>query len=397
MVGRTFGVYEMRHEMKKLVHVVAVVTGSVASLPGVADWNMEPYAKMSLVLDDNIRFRNDEKKGLGGLITDLGVVIRNETEAVTTRVEPRISYRSYPADSAFNSFDQFLNLSTMTQGERSDLGLALTFANDTTLTSELEDSGVIYLNKRRTYFSMAPSWRYLLSPLTSIKVQYRFDGSQYEDSGENGLNDFEYQVMTADYERRLSEDSEFVLRTYYQRYKVIELTNKAKSLGGELGYQKRFSPRLEGRFFVGAVNTESTVAGIDESSTGVSAKVNVLFTSETAKYSVEYGAGVVPSSTGVVFSENRLTGRVASNFSEKLSWHVDLLAQTREPLVADSAGIDRTYYRLSPGINWQLNKNWRATASYTFSEQSRDDLGGDAVRNQVYMGVEYRNPKRMIY
>ncbi len=379
--GRTF----------PLLALLAVAGGAQA------DWAIEPFVGSSLGIDDNIRFAADNAESSTTLIGDVGVVISNQNEAVKTRVEPRMRYRAYTEDSDINSFDQFLKLSTTSFGERSDLGLDLSFANDSTLTSELEDSGITFLNKRRTYFSMAPSWRYLLTQLTSVKVNYRFEGSQYEDSGENGLNDYENQTAKVDLERRLSEESDFVVRGYYQRYKVLELTNKANTLGLELGYKKRFSPRLEGSFFAGGINTESTVEGKDDTTSSGSADVSLSFKGEATKYSVKYGLGVAPSSTGVTYLRNRLSAAVDSRINEKLSWKLDLLAQKQETVSDNASQTDRLYYRVSPSIAWRFKRDWRVQARYTFSAEDRTDEGTDAQRNQVYVGVEYRKARQTVY
>ena len=371
----------------------------VASGAAPADWAVQPYVGSSLVLDDNIRFSTTNTQSSTGLAAKVGVVISNETDAVKTRVEPGISYRAYAEDADLNSIDQFLKLSTTSLGERSDLGLDLSFINNSTLTSELEDSGITFINKRRSYFSMAPSWRYLLTPLMSVRVNYRFEGSQYEDSGENGLNDYENQSAKVDLERRLSEDSDFVVRGYYQRYKVLELTNKANSLGVELGYKKRFSPRLEGSFFAGGVNTETTVEGKDDTASGGSADMKLSFNGERTRYFVKYGLGEAPSSAGGAYLRNRGSAGVDNKITEKLSWALDLLAQKQETIGDDATQTDRLYYKVSPTIRWRIRRDWSLQARYTFSAEDRTSEGVDtnAQRNQIYVGVEYRKARLTVY
>ncbi len=316
---------------------------------------------------------------------------------IKTRVEPKLSYRGYAQDSNLNSFDQYLDFSATSFGERSDLGLNLAFVNDSTLTSELEDSGVAFINKKRAYFSMEPSWRYFMTPLMSVHAEYRFDGVQYEDSGENGLNDFEYQVASGDLERRLGEDSDIVIRGYYQRYKVIELTNKARSLGLEIGYKRRFSSRLEGGVFLGSVVTESTISREDSSSSSVSSNLRLSYKSESSKYLVAFTSGVVPSSTGVVYDQKRIEGRATSKMNESFLWNLDLLVQIRAAIGQNIDQVDRTYYRLAPGVVWRFNRNWSVVANYTFSAEKRAGQGNEARRNQIYFGVEYSRSRRVLY
>lgn len=374
------------------IAMVLVVVSSGAD----ADWAVEPFVSSSLAFDDNIQFSASDEISSTGLSANAGVVISNETEAVKTRIEPRLSFRSYSEDSDLNSLDQFLTLSTLSLGERSDLGLALSFANDSTRTSELEDSGITFLNKRRTFFSMTPSWRYLLTPLTSVKVTYRFDGSQYEDSGQNGLNDFENQTATVDLARRLSEDSDFIVRGYYQRYKVLELTNKANTLGIELGYKRKFSPRLEGSVFAGGVNTDSTTEGRDDTSSGGSGSAQLAFKGEKARYVGKYRLSVEPSSTGEAYLRNRVTAGIDARLTEKLSWKLDFLAQNQKPVSDISTQTDRKYYSISPSLSWRLKKDWRLQARYTFLAEDRSGAT-DAKRNQAYVGVEYRKARLTVY
>ena len=361
-----------------------------------ADWHIAPFAKASLLFDDNIRFSGSDPESSTGYFLEAGVGFKSESEAIKTSVRPRIAYRGYAEDSDLSTFDQFLDFSTISFGERSDLGLKLRFANDSTLTSEEEDSGITFLNKRRRFVSMEPNWRYRLSPLTSVKVRYRFDGSQYEDSGEFGLNDYDFQVATADFERRLAEDKDFVVRTYYQRYNVLELTNKASSTGLELGYKQQFTPQVRGSFFIGGVSTESTIAGKTDTSSGVSASMNVAYDAERVKLDARYEAGVAPSSTGEVFLQNRLAGNVRGILSAALSWGVGVTLLDRSTMNDNSNQLDRTYFRIEPKLGWKLNREWFVRARYTYAGEKREG-GADAERNQVYLGVEYRKAEFRLY
>ncbi len=360
-----------------------------------ADWHIEPFARTSLLFDDNIRFSSSDPTASTGFFTAAGVSFKNESDAIKTNVSPRIAYRGYVEDSDLGTFDQFLDFSTTSFGERSDLGLKLRFANDSTLTSEEEDSGITFLNKRRRFMSMEPSWRYLLSPLTSVNVRYRFDGLQYEDSGEFGLNDYDFQVATGDFERRLAEDKDFVVRAYYQRYNVVELTNKATSTGLELGYKQRFSPQVRGSVFVGGVSTESTIAGKTDNSSGVSASVNIAYDAERTRLDARYEAGVAPSSTGEVFLQNRLVGSVRGSLTAKLSWGIGVTVQDRSTINDNSTQPDRTYFRIEPGLGWKLNREWAMRGRYTYAGERREN--GDVKRNQVYVGVEYRKAASRLY
>ncbi len=361
-----------------------------------ADWTVEPYAKSALTLDDNIRFSTTDAESSAGLVLDSGAVFSNETEAVKTRVAPKLTYRAYSSDSDINSLDQYLDFSTTSFGERSDLGLNLFFANDTTLISELDDSGITSINKRRRHFSMVPSWRYLLTQRLSLFVKYRFDGFQYEDSGENGLYDFEYQFAGVDVERKISEDSDFITRLKYQRYKALELTNKANTAGLELGYKKRFSSRLEAKIFVGGETTDSTIQDDETTKRSISAKVGVAYQQELQRISAELASGIVPSSTGEVYTENSLSLKTDARISDVLSWRLSARIQKRDVVNESSTQVGRTYYTVSPTLLWRYSREWTFGASYALSEESLEGSEG-ASRNQIYISTEYRKLKTTLY
>jgi len=360
-----------------------------------ADWHVEPFAKASALFDDNIRFSSTDSTSSTGFLTEAGVNFKSENDAIKTSISPRIVYRGYVDDSDLATFDQFLDLSTTSFGERSDLGLNLRFANDSTLTSEEEDSGITFLNKRRRFMSMEPSWRYLISPLTSVEVRYRFDASQYQDSGEFGLNDYDFQIATGDFERRVAEDKDIIVRTYYQRYKVLELTNKASSAGLELGYEQQFTRRMKGSFFIGGVSTESTISGKTDTSSSVSASVSIVYDAERAHLGLRYESDIVPSSTGEVFLQNRLAGIIRGNLSAKVLWGFEVIVQGRSTINDNSSQSDRTYYRVEPSLGWKLNREWVVQGIYTYAGQ--DEEGADVKRNQVYIGFEYRKAASRLY
>jgi len=360
-----------------------------------ADWHIEPFAKASVLFDDNIRFSSSDPSSSTGFFTEAGVSFKSENDAIKTSISPRIAYRGYIEDSDLGTFDQFLDLSTTSFGERSELGLNLGFANDSTLTSEEEDSGITFLNKRRRFISMEPSWRYLLSPLASMTVRYRFDGSQYQDSGEFGFNDYDFQMATGDFERRLAEGKDFIVRAYYHRYKVLELTNRATSTGLELGYKQRYTPRVRGSFFIGGVSTESTIASKTDTSSSISASMNVAYGAEKIRLDARFESSVAPSSSGEVFFQRRLIGKVQGNISAKLWWGLGMIAQKRSTISDNSTQMGRTYYRIEPSVGWQLNREWAIRGRYVYAGEKREDA--DAKRNQLYVGVEYKKAASRLY
>lgn len=373
----------------KCLRLLSVAPFLILSGGAIADWQVEPFAKSSLFVDDNSKFTADNRIESSGIVVEAGAGLINETDAIKTRVQPRVAYRAYSEDSNLNSFDQYLDLSTSSEGERSDLGLGLKFANDSTLTSELEDSGLVSQNKRRLLFSMQPSWRYRLSPLNSVSLRYGFSGIQYEDSGTSGLNDYDNQTASLSFERRLSEQSDFVVRSAYQRYNVIELTNKADTASFELGYLRRLSDTLKTSIFAGGFSTDSTVAGVSEQTTGVSASASLDYKQERTSYRAKFRAGVVPSSVGEVYKENRLTLGINSKATQKLSWGLAGVIVDRSTISDISSQVDRTYFSISPRISWTISRDWALNAVYTADGQTSSDEK-DVARNQIFVGVEYR-------
>jgi len=384
---------------KTVVRITPWVIGAVltsSTTITLADWAVAPFAKSSIVFDDNIQFTSDDAQVSLGINLDAGVVVSNETEAVKTEVTPRVAYNTYVEDSGLNTVNAYLDFSTTSYGERSDLGLDLRLANDSTRTSELSDSGRVSLNKRRTYFSMSPNWKYLLTPLISMKVEYLFNGSQYEDSGESGLNNYEFQRARVGLDKRLSEETDAFVRGYYQRYKVLELTNKARSFGLEGGYNTEWTPKFSTRAAIGAVATESTVEGVDDDSTGVSASIGLRYRAETTSYHVQIRSAVVPSSAGEVFHQNSVRFDITGTRTTQVSWSVRGDWIDRSAVREESDQSDRTYYRINPTITYKLTQDWSLAFRYGFSYQKRSD-GGNATRNQAYIGLTYRKAPSVIY
>jgi len=384
---------------KTVVRITPWVIGAVltsSTTITLADWAVAPFAKSSIVFDDNIRFVPEDVESSLGINLDAGAVVSNETEVVKTEVTPRIAYKAYAEDSDLNTVDAYLDFTTTSFGERSDLGLDLKLANDSTRTSELSDSGRVLLNKRRTYFSMSPSWKYLLTPLVSMKVDYLFNGSQYEDSGENGLNDYEFQRSRVELDKRLTEETDVFVRGYYQRYKVLDLSNKATSYGLEGGFRTNWTSKLSLRAAIGGVTTESTVEGRDDEGSRFSASAGLRYRAETTSYDAQIRSEVSPSSTGEVYYENTFRLNVSGTQNAQLSWFVGASLIDRSAVREDSDQPDRTYYRIEPGVSYKLDPDWSLAFRYGFSFQERSDED-DATRNQVYVGVTYRKPPVIVY
>jgi hypothetical protein len=195
---------------------------------------------------------------LGSARLDLGAATENTSAAL----DMTLHARSYGLDE-YNSDDQTVNARYRHQRERSAYGVDLGIIRDSTLTSELLDSGRLGESTRREQYSASPYMDYQLGERDSLSARVSYIESKY-DRGD--YVDYQYWTSALTWSHLLRERLNGFAQIIYSRYESDEIaaaldqsySTHSREYGLLLGGEYQFSERLKLSAIAGQTRSRST-------------------------------------------------------------------------------------------------------------------------------------------
>ena len=413
------------------------------SLDGrAAEWSMTPGISLRTGLDDNIRLTSDDSIDDQDTVWELRVTPRvnfgmiTENKGITGKA--RYSVRRFHGGSGANSSsnldreDAKFNLNSFYNTYRDSLGLALGFTRDSTLDSELDETGkAISQRATRLVYTASPYWSRILTERMRLNLNYRFTKVEYSDDfGVSDLTEYESHFMSSSLERMITERTSASAVASYSRYEPeTNLDSRTLSLQG--GLSTTFSETLSASFLAGWRKTTSdqaiptgfciggdpgsgfpgcgggvpVVTGIetddsDNDGSVYTFKINKQFTAGSLSASLVRQA-TPTGSNGQLLETNTLRVYANRRIRKRLTTSITAQVTDRETITSTTSGINpdsdnRKYYAISPSVTWNWSRDLDLSATYRYRKVERDVTSDNATSNAFYLTLDYRLPKMAV-
>ena len=395
---------------KRAALCVAVFCSVFARQVVGAEWSVEPIWKLESEFNTNRRLTTRPHQGVFGVITDVGADFGMATEVTKFSLKPVGTFSRYTGNENLDSNELHVDLDTSHQLERATFGMETSYAQESTLTAELEDTGLVQVQKEVDTVSANPSVTYQFNERNSLNVEYAYTDRMFQDSGKNGLFDYTYHVVDSTYTYALSEKSQLFGYLAYSRFEVPDLLSTTDSYYARAGYYRVFDEnwRLtasgggvmsESQFpVVGIVNNGGILSlvrrDINVSANGWLADVKLEKICEKGSWTAEYSRSVNPSARGAQTQRDDYSLNFNHSFTDVLSGKVGLRYFTDQTQQAGGFGagaLNRDFVRADLQISYRLNEFWtlRSGYQYTFQKYQTNKTGVDAnsiTFNLIYSG-----------
>ncbi|HBS26494.1 MAG TPA: hypothetical protein DD827_05100 [Gammaproteobacteria bacterium] len=359
-----------------------------------AQWRNEPFASASLRYDDNIRFVTGNAESSVGTVFDVGVSMVNESEVTKTIFQPRAAFSGYASDGDLDSADQFLDFLTDFRGERTYLSFGINYVRDSSVTSELEDTGIVAAAVRRNYLNVSPRWEYRFSQKNALQFGYNYRSVDWDDSDNSGLEDNNTDEVWGAYKLNLSEHDDLSFKLSQTQFESPESGFDSTTTGVDLSFVRRLSEVNRFELGLGGWNADlESPDGSSESESGGSLSGAVVHQDETRTYRVSLSQLVVPSSSGQVRQDRRLNGFYDYKFNPRLHWGVDGVFIQTEGIGSSVIENDRDYFTFRPFLAWEWKPKVTLSGSVRISTQELVDTGAKSDRNELLFTVRYGTPQ----
>lgn len=356
-------------------------------------WVFEPGVRLDLFYDDNVRLSEVEPQSSFGGFAELYAVMSRSTEVSDLRFRGVVDTSYYTDVSELNSTDGALEAYYIYRMERTTFGLDSRLIYDSTLTSEEETTGIVQVNKRRTFFDISPSIDYALSERATIGLDFTFQDVSYEDASEILLSDYQFFQAGLNGEYDLTERVSILARLLYDRFDSEQRWDRSDAYGGEAGFRYEISDRMTLTALAGGRSVEQTsdVGGqsITTSSSGPMFSVSLNREYGPGEIDITLARSLLPSGRGTLLDTTRAGIALSFPVTERAIARLDLAAVRNRNPGNEINFNDRDFFLVTPGFRWLLSESTWLDVSYRYRYQDREIIDGNAQSNAVYIGFAH--------
>ncbi len=374
-----------------------------------AEWTIGGGVQERIEFDDNVRLDTEnEEQAFGSTTTlDLDVEARTPTSALNATVGLGMSVFFGAED--LDSFDQHLNAGGQHRTQRVTLSANAGFDRETTLTSELTDTGRTDADEERISLTLGASVAYRASRLDSITVYSDFSDVSFDgdsDSGSGELTDFRTYGGGVSWSRPLTARIALNVSLTAARFETLsgrqEEQEESNFYSVSIGVTRALLENLEWRGSMGVthVSTDSqelvggSLVSRQRTSPGFNTDSGVSYTLERTTIRANVATGFSPSARGELVERDSVGAGVDHRLTPRITFFVDGsfqrdTSQRGTSTTSDTTG-DRMFWSVEPGVRWAFLPNWTASASYRYRSDDTGDSGDRAVSNAVFATVDYQ-------
>ena len=351
-----------------------------------AEWSITPSYSATVDYDSNRQLLSDSKGSEAGVIT-ADVLFKHAVENLDYSLEPRYAWRRYTDNSLGNGDDRSIWASLNWMRETSTLGLSASYWDQSTLTTELLETGIVTGDTHRRLGQAAVNWVWSQTERRSLLAQVSYMDVRYHGSAEEQLPGYRYPSGSLGERYAFSERGSLTVSAYGSLLDSDTKGNSSHSVGlqAELIYQ--FTERV--RFDASLGESSRVLAG--DSSRGTDAHISLTRTGELSRGELSYTRSLQPYGFGFLVEREEyrasytqpLTPTMTATLSgfhiknnetavllrlDRQSYNSVALSFNWRPYETWSYGAQIEDLRTQPpGVSNQTVQAWRASMSLTWT------------------------------
>lgn len=409
-----------RRARRACVPACLMIAAIAAGTAQAAEWSMESSVALRTEYDDNIQLTAGPHPTVWGILLAPEIKFSGATERLNVTGGVRASFNRYFGESGLDDIDHSLTLRSSYTAERDLFGLNIDSVRDSTLVSELLETGIVQARRERNRLSANPSWRHYLTESMALTTSYGYTDVRYADTHNTSLIDYRDQQATVGLQWNPNERDLLTVTGHYDWYETNPKTFEAKTYGLQARYDHAFSETLRGALALGARNTQSTQSAealfcsgpilfglcfgtlspitlvANDTSTGYTFLATIDRKFETALLSGKLSREINPTGVGALVQTDRLGVTWQQQLSPTVNFFVDTSIYDSRYVGKFVVGSNSRYYRIEPRITWKMTDNWTLLGGYSYAHVQYEHHTASASANTVYLLVSYTWPKLSI-
>lgn len=365
--------------------------------------------------NDNVTFTRTNKKDDFLATISPGFSLNYVTELLDLQSNITLDLLRYLDETNLNTENQRYELDAGYQlMDRYTLSGNFSYVKDTTLESELEETGLVSVREDRERYKAGTGLSYQISEISDMSVTYDYAKIDYDWAGNV---DYDLDAVILSYNRQFNNRLDvFTLQLYYSQTdsEASEVNNSSLSLG----WSHLFSEHLRLAGILGARNTKIeytlvnsqlifdptshppfrvTFREVKEKDTnwGGVVDINLNRTGETSSTRIGYSRNLAYSSFGEPIETDKIyldaSWMITRRFGVR--FYGDLYLTKSEGTFVDE---DSRYFEVRPSLNYKITENHSFHLSYSHSSDSDKTRvnNREADRNRIWFTLNFKFPKK---
>ncbi len=404
---------------------VALLALTALSAPVLAaEWAIESGVTGKAEHNDNWRLQSNNKQAVTVLSVAPNAKFSTASEISAVSIELGASgYKSF-GDDRLTRLDGQVGFGARTRSERAFYSLDGRVVRDSTLATELNETGQVLDRVQRNFYTLQGGYKYAMTQRLFATANAGAQLARYDNTGTNGLRDYNQYSLGGGLEYQVSERTTANTQIGWTNFTTVPDQNKARVWSWNNALQHRFTESLKGTASVGlsrvhteiqqiavCLNTQGQfVALADCSGTGPQVGVlrpnidktttNKLFAAQldwqfapVSSFNVGAKQEVVPSALGTVVRALSLFTGVSHAFTEKLRGGADIRYIDSSVVGGSGLGAETETFRFGGQLVWQFTREWSIEGGARRTQVRYSSASTSADANVVYGQVRYEWPR----
>jgi hypothetical protein len=337
-----------------------------------AEWSVQPSVSWTSDYDSD-RALNGTSQGSESAVLLGDLKLQRASESTQFFLEPRYDLRRY-SDSIWGpGNDRSLAAVFGWTGERNSLNLTGSIANQTTLTTEIQQTGIINGNIRQRLGQLNGQWSWARTErrqffLQAAYMDESYSGGQLVELTLGGplvpeLPGYKYSSGSLGERFFISERTTVSVSAVGDALDSPLPGNSSHEEGAQIELNSAYSERLS--FDVSVGQSRRSLAGKTSNGTNTSVLLTRSFERGTATLS--YTRSLTPYGTGVLVQRSQASAGLTRSLTPYLDANMSLI-RIQNSQSTERLGLDRPYYNnVVGGLAWKLGESWTVATTLTTS------------------------------
>ena len=358
-----------------------------------ANWSLDSATSLAEEYNDNPRLSLDPDKSVWGQRLNIDMSIAADTPLSGVSLQPQLVISRYPDAQDLDNDVKKMTFGAHQQRERTASAISIDWLRDTTLTSELEDTGFIQTTKNRTVRGVHPSFGYSWTERLDTNFNWDYTNVTYQDALMTGLTDYTHQSLGSTVVYNWNSTDKLQAQLYGSYLNAPRVKNQITDLGVRATYKHALYEHLQASFTLGVHRVKSelglTGIGYESVKNGFLGDMSLSQQREKSSWNISLQQTIDPSGAGLLVQNDRFSMEASRHFSGYWYGTLSSLYMQNHDLQSQSGFNSRRFGRLSAGTAWQPHPNWKLSMRYGYYWQKYESSSSAAVSHQVFINVDY--------
>ena len=349
--------------------------------------------------NDNVNF--DSENEIDDYITTISPAFKlsYSTALFDINAETILDFLLYYDETDLNEENQEYNLdAAYRMTERLTLSGDFSYIKDTTLDSELEDTGIVNVRENRRRYDSGGGMVYEISERYDLGCNYLFTKINYD---EDDKVDYERQTIKLPFNYHLKNQRDTL--TFRPEYSFRDSdTSEVDNYKINVGWSHLFSETFTLKVFAGGRYTETSYDDDrdDNHNSGFNADIKLRKIGETNRSLIGYRRDLRTRASGTEIEVDKFYCRMDQLITERFGVGFDgKLYFTREEdddNDTNNNDEDSVYFTVEPSLFYKITEQHLLRLAYAYAREDDDARDNDQVkdRHKVWLSLSFNFPKQ---